>query len=424
MRIGVIADDFTGATDIASFLVVNGLSAIQYSGTPKKTINTAASTDAIVISLKSRSCLVNEAISDSLEALEWLKAQGCSKFYFKYCSTFDSTSQGNIGPVTDALLEALNCKHTIVCPALPVNGRCVINGHLFVNHQRLNESGMKDHPVTPMLESKVELLMNNQSKGLATSVFYNDVEKGSEHLKKTMDTLFDKGSNYIVVDAFTDQHLNIIAQASFELPLVTGGSGLAAGIAQSFKNKSLRKTQLKSITPLAAPSVVISGSCSQMTNAQVNMYLNLAPHFQVDVGECINNSAYDDEICQWVLNHQNTDLAPLVYATAPKEQLKITQNKYGEEKSSAAVEALFAKVCKKLQFAGVKNFVVAGGETSGSVTKALDVEALEIGAQIVPGVPWVKALNTSIFLALKSGNFGDIDFFIKAQQLITHKNTQ
>jgi len=418
MRIGIIADDFTGATDIASFLVENGLTTIQFNGTPNSF--EVPNTDAIVISLKSRSCPVDEAVNDSLVALEWLKNQGCDKFYFKYCSTFDSTKTGNIGPVTDALMEALGCENTIVCPALPVNGRCVINGHLFVHHQLLNESGMRDHPVTPMLESKVDSLMERQSKGQVDSLFYTDVDQGAAYLNKCMTQLFNSGVSYVVFDAFNDEHLRVIAEASIDLPLVTGGSGLAAGIAQVVTKDRPNKVQSGEVPPVGL-SVVLSGSCSEMTNSQVNLYKSLAPHFEVDIGECIHNSEYAEEICRWVMSNQKNELAPMVYATASKEQLKIIQNKYGEKLSSETVEVLFSKISHQLQKMDVVNFIVAGGETSGSVTKALKVEGLDIGAQIVPGVPWVKALYLPVFLALKSGNFGDVDFFVKAQKMIVKK---
>ncbi|MEQ9208330.1 MAG: four-carbon acid sugar kinase family protein, partial [Pseudomonadales bacterium] len=205
MQLGVIADDFTGATDIAGFLVENGVRTIQLNGTPETKLE--LDTDAVVISLKSRSCPARQAVSDSLSALQWLQEQGARQFYFKYCSTFDSTDQGNIGPVTDALLDALNEKFTVICPALPINGRTVFNGHLFVQGQLLSESGMRNHPVTPMTNSNLMQLMDAQSKGETGLVDYQVIEQGCEKILQKFEELKAQGKRYAVVDTFRTQHL-------------------------------------------------------------------------------------------------------------------------------------------------------------------------------------------------------------------------
>ena len=232
MLLGVIADDFTGATDIAGFLVENGMRTIQLNGIPEVGLEIDA--DAVVISLKSRSCPIDEAVNSSLAALKWLKARGCQQFYFKYCSTFDSTAEGNIGPVTDALMDALDCDITVVCPALPVNGRTVFNGHLFVLGELLNESGMRHHPVNPMTDSSLVRIMNAQSSGQSGLINYQQIEQGSDSVKDALQQLVSDGKQYAVVDAFNSTHLQILGSAVKDLKLITGGSGLAAGIARNW----------------------------------------------------------------------------------------------------------------------------------------------------------------------------------------------
>ncbi|HDR0926181.1 TPA: four-carbon acid sugar kinase family protein, partial [Pasteurella multocida] len=227
--LGVIADDFTGASDIASFLVENGLATVQMNGVPKQSLT--APVDAIVISLKSRSNPVDEAIAQSLQALHWLQQQGCTQFYFKYCSTFDSTAKGNIGPVTDALLDALNADFTIICPALPVNGRTIFNGYLFVGEVLLNESGMQNHPITPMKDANLVRLMDQQARGKTGLVRYADLLKGSDYVKSCFRTLQQQGFRYAVVDSVDNDQLAVLAEAITDLKLVTGGSGLAAYMA-------------------------------------------------------------------------------------------------------------------------------------------------------------------------------------------------
>ncbi len=236
MLLGVIADDFTGATDIAGFLVENGMRTIQLNGIPTGEFD--ASADAVVISLKSRSCPVDEAVTDSVTALKWLQSQGCQQFYFKYCSTFDSTAEGNIGPVTDALLTELGESFTIVCPALPVNGRTVYNGHLFVFGELLSDSGMRNHPVTPMTDSSVVRMMDAQSEGVSGLVNFQTIEQGSDAVTARFNELQAQGSRYAVVDAFNAQHLVTLGQAAKSLKLITGGSGLAAGIAKKLDRTS------------------------------------------------------------------------------------------------------------------------------------------------------------------------------------------
>lgn len=414
MLLGVIADDFTGATDIAGFLVENGMSTIQLNGIPTGDIDATA--DAVVISLKSRSCSVDQAISESVSALKWLQSQGCQQFYFKYCSTFDSTNKGNIGPVTDALLAELGDDFTLVCPALPVNGRTVYNGHLFVFGELLSDSGMRNHPVTPMTDSNIVRLMDGQSKGTSGLVNFQTIEQGVDVTIARFDELKTQGYTYAVVDAFTTEHLVTLGQAAKSLKLITGGSGLAAGIAKNWVENLTDQSDAKQKGyPVKAPTVVFSGSCSVMTNRQVNFYKEKAPHLSIDVKACLTNKQYVNDVFDWVMTNNHAELAPLVYATADTATLKAIQEEFGAHASSHAVEQFFRDLAIQLQSNGVKNFIVAGGETSGVVTQSLAVKGFYIGPQIAPGVPWVKSLDGTLSLALKSGNFGDENFFAKAQ---------
>ncbi|GEA62302.1 3-oxo-tetronate kinase [Vibrio comitans] len=414
MLLGVIADDFTGATDIAGFLVENGMRTVQLNGIPKEEIDVNA--DAVVISLKSRSCPVDEAINDSVAALKWLQVNGCQQFYFKYCSTFDSTAEGNIGPVTDALLAELDEEFTIVCPALPVNGRTVYNGHLFVFQDLLSDSGMRNHPVTPMIDSSLIRMMDAQSQGTSGLINFQVIERGSQAVTECFEELKLQGNRYAVVDAFNADHLVTLGQAAKSLKLVTGGSGLASGIARNWVEHLEDQSDAKQAgSPAKAPTVVFSGSCSVMTNRQVAVYKEKAPHFAIDVNACLTNEEYSNQVFDWVMTNIGSEFAPLVYATADATALKAIQQEFGAQASSHAVEQFFRKLAIKLEQHGVKNFIVAGGETSGVVTQSLAVKGFHIGPQIAPGVPWVKSVEGDLSLALKSGNFGDENFFAKAQ---------
>lgn len=382
--LGVIADDFTGASDIASFLVENGLSTVQMNGVPKTSLN--SSVGAVVISLKSRSNPVNEAIEQSLSALQWLKENGCTKFYFKYCSTFDSTYRGNIGPVTDALLDALNENFTVVTPALPVNGRTIFNGYLFVGNVLLSESGMRNHPITPMKDSNLVRLMDSQSKGKTGLVPYSEVIQGAERVKARFAELRSQGYRYAVVDAIDNSQLAILAEAIADLKLVTGGSGLGAYMAARL---SSNEKGIKPFVPQKDKAVVLSGSCSVMTNKQVNAYKAKASHIYLDVEKILSQEDYIDELYNETIKHLNEPLAPIVYATVPPEKLHDIQEKFGGQRTSHAIENAFAKLAIRLKNeAGVVNFITAGGETSSIIVQKLGFTGFHIGKQIAPGVPW------------------------------------
>ena len=411
LQLGIIADDFTGASDIASFLVENGLRTVQMNGIPQRPL--PDSVDAVVISLKSRSNPVDEAIAQSLAALDWLRAQDCRQFYFKYCSTFDSTAQGNIGPVTDALLDALGEDFTVISPALPVNGRTIFNGYLFVGEVLLNESGMRNHPITPMTDASLIRLMDAQSRGKTGLVACPDVAQGAARVRERFAELRRDGYRYAVVDSVDNAQLAVLAEACADLKLLTGGSGLGAYVAARLSGG---KKGSDAFVPRKALTVALSGSCSVMTNKQVAAYQAIAPTRFVEAERCIHEGdAYIEELYQWAVAHLGGEYAPLLYATVPPDELKAIQQRFGVEKASHAIEQMFAALAVKLKAHGVRNFINAGGETSSIVVQQLGIDGFHIGRQIAPGVPWLRGLDGDIYLALKSGNFGSEDFFAHAQ---------
>ncbi|QKJ85540.1 hypothetical protein PMPD1_0565 [Paramixta manurensis] len=417
MKLGVIADDFTGATDIASFLVNNGMTTVQFNGCPTQDFSQPV--DALVVSLKSRSCPAEQAVSLALAALRWLQQQGCSHFYFKYCSTFDSTERGNIGPVTDALLGALAQSFTVISPALPVNGRSVYQGYLFVGEVLLEESGMRNHPITPMRDSYLPRLISAQGQGTAACVNYQVIERGAQAVKAKLADLRQAGHRYAVLDALNEHHLVVQGEAVADLKLVTGGSGLAIGLARQWKKDHATAPVQQSRWQRSGRSVILAGSCSERTNQQVAHYREHGPAIAIEVEPLLTGAVrpetYAHTLCEQVLALPEAP-APLIYATASPSALNAIQQKFGVEKSSAAIEQLFALLAVALYQANVRTFIVAGGETSSAITQALGIDAFHIGPAVSPGVPWIRALDAPLWLLLKSGNFGDIDFFSRAQR--------
>ncbi len=420
IKIGVLADDFTGATDIASFLVLNGLSTVQLNAVSDDLA--APDVEAVVISHKSRSCPVDEALAQMKKSLQWLLKNGCRQIYFKYCSTFDSSAKGNIGPVTDMLMQELGTDFTVFQPALPVNGRTVFKGYLFVGDVLLSESGMRNHPITPMTDSYLPRLVEMQSKGTCGVIDVYTVRKGVQAVLDRVAELKAQGYSYAVLDAVDEGDLLVEGEAFKDLRLVTGGSGLPIGLARAVREEgSDAASAMRLGYPQGRRAVVLSGSCSVMTNSQVAAYRELAATSAVDVDRLMQadagaRAAYIEEMTAFLSEHLEDEYAPLVYATSDAVTLAAVQERYGVAASSSTIENFFADLAVKMRDLDVERFIIAGGETSSIVTKALGVAGFYIGAPIAPGVPWVRSINNNLSLTLKSGNFGKEDFFARAQK--------
>ncbi len=413
--LGCIADDFTGATDLASFLVKQGFRTIQLNGVPEKNLE-LTDADAVVIALKSRTAPLDSAVSQSLEALKALQGLGCQQFYFKYCSTFDSTEAGNIGPVIDALLDQLEVNFTIACPALPVNGRSVYQGHLFVNGMLLNESGMQHHPLTPMKDPNLMRVLNKQVTGEVGLVPFEIVEQGSPAIQNAFHQLESEGKRYAIVDALNNEHLRNIGHATRNLKLITGGSGLSIHLVDNFiaSGQFTKNPNASQLPEISGNTVILSGSCSTMTQKQVDQAKEKFKSFFLDPVQLVKDKNLVNDAIEWAI--QSTEHGSvLIYTTSPPEKVKEAQHLIGTEKAGELLETGLAEIAKSLATSGIRKFVIAGGETSGAVVQALDVHKMQIGPEIAPGVPWTASLsNEPIALALKSGNFGSPDFFQEA----------
>ena len=410
--LGAIADDFTGAADLANNLVRAGMRVVQVIGVPSGAI--AAEVDAVVVALKSRTIAPADAIDQSLAALRWLQAQGAQQIYFKYCSTFDSTAAGNIGPVTEALMDALETEFTIATPAFPDNGRTVFKGYLFVGDVLLSESGMKDHPLTPMTDANLVRVMQAQTRRKVGLVDHRTVAQGDGAIRERIAALRADGVGVAVVDAVSNDDLVRLGKALAGMPLVTAGSGVAIGLPANF---GLAPSSTASALPAATGrQAVVSGSCSVATHQQVKAFVDAGgPAFAVDPLRLMRG---DDGVAQ-ALAWAAPLLAQgpvLVYSTAEPSAVKAVQAQLGVDEAGAMVERALAAIARGLVALGVRQLVVAGGETSGACVQALGITQLQIGAQIDPGVPWCHALSGELPLhvALKSGNFGSADFFTKA----------
>lgn len=416
--LGAIADDFTGATDLANTLVQQGMRTIQIIGVPDKHID-PGETDAVVVALKSRSIAADLATSQSLASLAWLQAQGARQFFFKYCSTFDSTPEGNIGPVADALMDALGADLSVVCPAFPTNERTVYKGNLFVKDQPLAESPMKDHPLNPMRDSSLLRLMDAQSGKQSGLVPHGVVASGVEPVRTAFNLLQSEKISYAITDAITDADLLTVGTACADHKLVTGGSGIALGLPENFRRAGL----LGEPTPPRLPekpgrSVVLAGSCSQATRAQIAYAEKSWPSFKIDVHAVAAGSSVQQDILNW--SSQQDEAKPLlIYASADPDEVNAIQEKYGVHEAGQMVEGVMGRIANELVKRDARRIVVAGGETSGAVVSSLGIRELRIGPEIAPGVPWTETPGEpGIALALKSGNFGAEDFFVKALEIL------
>ncbi len=413
LLLGCIADDFTGATDLANNLVRAGMRVVQTIGVPNASLS--AEVDAVVVALKSRTIAPQDAVDQSLQALQWLQGQGAEQIYFKYCSTFDSTAQGNIGPVTEALMQALQTDFTIATPAFPDNGRTVFKGYLFVGDVLLNESGMQHHPLTPMVDANLVRVMQAQCKSKVGLLSHKTIAQGATAIQEDIANLKQQGVRIAIVDAVSNDDLMRLGPALKGMPLLTAGSGVAIGLPQNF---GLTPTPQASVLPKASGlQAVVSGSCSQATNRQVAHFKATGrPAFLIDPLN-LKGSWQDlvKEVLAWAQGHL-TSGPVLVYSTATPESVQAVQSQLGVEAAGHQVEQALAAIARGLVELGVQQMVVAGGETSGACVQALAIEQLQIGPQIDPGVPWCHAHTPmgSVHITLKSGNFGTDDFFTKA----------
>jgi uncharacterized protein YgbK (DUF1537 family) len=424
--LGCIADDFTGATDLANNLVRSGLRTVQTIGVPAKG-EAPLEADAIVVALKSRTITAEDAVGQSLTALRWLQSQGVEQIYFKYCSTFDSTPLGNIGPVTEALMDELHGAHqgfTIVCPAFPENQRTVFKGHLFVGDLLLSDSGMREHPLTPMTDANLVRVMQSQTQRKVGLVAYDTVSLGANAIAASFAALQAQGVGVAVVDAISNSDLMEIGKALAGMPLVTAGSGVAIGLAQNWRQPAMTGAAGADALPRATGlRAVVSGSCSHATNGQVNHFKQMGlPAFAIDPLEIATGENVVAKALDWAAPRLAQGPV-LVYATADFAAVQAVQAQLGVARAGAMVEETLSRIATGLVGLGVSQLVVAGGETSGAVVQALGVQKMAIGPQIDPGVPWTAvesalAPQKTMHLALKSGNFGTVDFFIKAFDLL------
>lgn len=416
MLLGCIADDLTGATDLALMLTRAGMRTVQVMQVPDAD-SKLEGFDAVVVALKTRTCPVKEAVDLSLKSAEALLVLGAKQLFFKYCSTFNSTDRGNIGPVADALLDRLGADLALVCPAFPTNKRTVYMGNLFVGDVPLAESPMKDHPLTPMRDSNLARVLQRQTKLKVGLVPFAVVDKGAAAVSAAFAAATAKGERFVVVDAITDQHLIDMGTAASDMRLITGGSGVALGLPANFIRAGMMKAS-EAPKHLKAPkgrAIIIAGSCSEATRGQVAAAKAAGiPAFEVDPSAIRKGSLAGGEIAAWA-QKQPAGKPALIYSSADPDTVRKVQDAFGRDAAGIMIEQTFAAAAQSLVKMGFTRMIVAGGETSGAVVNGLGVTALEIGPEIDPGVPWTRSIGgTELALALKSGNFGAPDFFLKA----------
>lgn len=410
--LGVIADDYTGATDLAAMIARTGLRVIQRIGVPHDDV--ADDVDCVVIALKSRSAPASVAVADSLASLRWLQDWGAAQIYFKYCSTFDSTDEGNIGPVADALAAMLSSGAVVFCPSVPEHGRTMYQGHLFVHDHLLSESAMRDHPINPMRESDVRRLLRNQTTTPVGLLPLAITRAGASEAAASLAS--HEGLNFVVADTVIDEDLNIVAAAVATAPLATGGAGLAAALARLQMSRRSGWTPASSAPVPRGPAVVLAGSCSRATREQLTLHLQNNAEFLIDAYALDRGEDVVERAVAFVRAHR--DGVPAVIAGRDPDTVRQVQSDLGVERSSVLIEDALGEIARRVRDEGIKRIMVAGGETSGAVVNALGATALDIGAEVAPGVPWmVTRGDDPIGLVLKSGNLGGDAIFRDALAL-------
>lgn len=421
MLLGCIADDLTGATDLALMLVRGGMRTVQVIGVPGPN-DVLPEADAVVVALKSRTIPAAQAVAQSLAAADALRSGGARQLFFKYCSTFDSTDAGNIGPVAEELLQRCGGDLTIACPAFPATGRTVYRGYLFVGDVLLSESPLRDHPLTPMRDPSLVRVLQRQTRLPVGLLGYETVVQGTAAIRDGFDRARQNGNRILIVDALSDQQLHAIGEACADLSMVTGGSGVAMGLPDNFRRAGLLPQSAAAAEFVApeGPGAILAGSCSAATRAQVEHAIAAGmPGLRLDPVTLAADSSALGDAEQWAQARLSGERPLLIYSTAEPDAVAAAQRQLGRDQAGDLIERALAQLARMLVAAGVRRLIVAGGETSGAVVGALGAKVLQIGPEIAPGVPWTLALHEpQLALALKSGNFGGPDFFTRAWELL------
>ncbi len=419
LLLGSVADDFTGATDLADTLVNAGLATVLLLGQPEGDALPAAARDAeaVVIALKTRSVPAAEAVRQSLAAARALREAGAGHLFFKYCSTFDSTDAGNIGPVADALLDEVGGDFTLFCPAFPKNQRQLFHGHLFVGTALLSESGMQNHPLTPMTDANLVRVLGRQTAHKVGLVDFADVSRGADAIRGAIQRLRAAGFRHAIVDAVNEDDLAAIGAAALteNLALTTGGSGLGGGLAAHLRRSAGQDGAAVEHPRVQGPAAIVAGSCSRATLGQIEHFTAAGgPLFRVEVGALLaDKEGVIAQALEWA--RARSDQPVLIAASEPPEIVSAHQREHGRERVGHLIESALAEITHGLVAGGVRRLILAGGETSSAAVERLGIRVLRIGPTIDPGVPWTfTAGGDPLALALKSGNFGAPDFFTSA----------
>ena len=417
LALGCVADDYTGASDLANTLTKAGLRTVQTIGIPADDL-ALPEVDAVVVALKSRSIPAERAVALSREADGWLRGRGAAHVMFKVCSTFDSTDQGNIGPVLDALRADAGEAIALVTPAFPETGRSVYQGHLFVGAVPLHESPLKDHPLNPMRDSNLVRVLARQSAGSVGLVDIATVAKGADAVRARLEALAAEGKSAAIADAIFDADLETLGRAALAHRVSCGASGLGLGLARALASGAADPAADVLAAPVGGLAACLAGSCSQATLQQIEAAEALMPVLRLDPERLIGEGGVVAEALAWA--GERIGAGPvLIASSASPEAVRALQARHGVERAGHAIEGALAQLASALVERGVRRLVVAGGETSGAVVDHLGLKAFRLGPEIAAGVPVLRtASGEPMLLALKSGNFGGRDFFERALRMM------
>jgi len=419
LKLGCIADDYTGASDLANTLTRAGLRTVQTIGVPADDL-AMPEVDAVVVSLKSRSIEAGIAVERSRAAEKWLRGRGAAHVLFKICSTFDSTDKGNIGPVMDALKEDSGDRIVLVTPAFPETGRTVYQGNLFVGTVPLNESPLKDHPLNPMHDSNLVRVLARQSRTKVGLVDLATVTRGPEAVHAKLADLAGKGVGAAIIDAVFDLDLETIGAVAIGHRVSVGASGIGLGLARALVRGKAMPSDASAGGAVGGPAACLAGSCSQATLGQIARAEKIMPVLHLDPDQIIKGNGEAKRALAWARERLGSGPVLIASSAAP-DQVAALQARHGRDAAGHAIEQAMADIAEGLVQSGVHRLVVAGGETSGAVVDRLRIPGFLVGAEIAAGVPVLRAVGAkegNMLLALKSGNFGGPEFFSDALSLM------
>jgi len=404
-----LADDITGGMELAAVLAGQGVDCSFVTNPDRVQLNR----EAVVIAQKTRTCAPRDALRMTACGLRAAMRANAAQIFFKYCATFDSTAKGNIGPCADFIARELGVDFTLFVPSFPEAERYVFQGHLFVQDRLVSESPKRFDPLTPMTDPDLVRVLQAQTAVVVGRLPLSILHRGPAAAEVHLTALRHDGVGYAIADAISNDDLAALAELTAEWRFMTGNSTIAGFYPPIWRRQGLIPPDRgpPSLPPIDGPAVVLAGSCADRTLEQLVAFEHHRPVIRIDPLEAAQRDLVPELFAQVQARLADGPIA--IASSARPADVKNVQDKLGVTGAAATIEDLLGRLASQLRRAGVRRFLVAGGETSGAILDHLGIESMQVGRYEAAGVGRaVSEQENPIALCLKSGKLGPVDMFL------------